>query len=120
MVLAADKGPYRSPADLPPPASIQPLPSGPSYLRNPQHWRAFNSRNHCGEGQNVLYADGHVRFQRTPAVGVDGDNIYTVALDNQSSSGRIAGESPWARSAHPFISSTGTTTPVCTDSVIFP
>ena len=107
MVLAADKGPYRSPADLPPPTNIQPLPSGPSYSRNPQQWRAFNSRNHNGEGQNVLYADGHVSFRRTPTAGINGDNIYTVALDDQSESGRMVGESPWARSAHPFISSIG-------------
>jgi prepilin-type processing-associated H-X9-DG protein len=39
--------------------------------------RIGNSPNHGGEGQNVLYGDGHVEFQVTPYVGVAGDNIYT-------------------------------------------
>jgi prepilin-type processing-associated H-X9-DG protein len=49
-----------------------------------------NSNNHNGDGQNVLYADGHVEFQNTPfcgmtrGVGTGGsatkgfrDNVYT-------------------------------------------
>lgn len=48
----------------------------------PEAWRPFNSPNHGGmlngEGQNCLSADGHVSFQRIPAVGVDNDNIYTL------------------------------------------
>src|SRR5205085_4368105 len=40
-----------------------------------------NSRNHQGDGQNVLYADGHVDFLQSPFAGVQreggyGDNIY--------------------------------------------
>jgi len=46
-----------------------------------------NSRNHGGEGQNVMYGDGHVEWQQTSFVGVDRDNIYTV------SSGRAMGNS---------------------------
>lgn len=34
-----------------------------------------NSPNHAG-GQNVLYIGGHVRFTKTPTVGVDNDHIY--------------------------------------------
>ena len=37
-----------------------------------------NSPNHEREGQNVLYADGHVKYELTPFVGVGGDNIYTA------------------------------------------
>jgi len=40
-------------------------------------WRPFNSRNHGGEGQNVLFGDGHVEFRKQPIVGVNYDNIYT-------------------------------------------
>jgi prepilin-type processing-associated H-X9-DG protein len=36
-----------------------------------------NSPNHGGDGQNVLYGDGHVEFQGSPYVGVERDNIYT-------------------------------------------
>jgi prepilin-type processing-associated H-X9-DG protein len=38
---------------------------------------AGNSRNHGGEGQNVLYGDGHVEWQTNPFVGLNRDNIYT-------------------------------------------
>lgn len=40
-------------------------------------WRPFNSRNHGGEGQNVLFVDGHVEFRKQPIVGVNYDDIYT-------------------------------------------
>jgi prepilin-type processing-associated H-X9-DG protein len=39
--------------------------------------RIGNSANHGGEGQNVLYGDGHVEFQTNPYVGAHRDNIYT-------------------------------------------
>jgi prepilin-type processing-associated H-X9-DG protein len=39
--------------------------------------RVGNSPNHGGDGQNVLYGDGHVEFTGHPYVGVAGDNIYT-------------------------------------------
>jgi prepilin-type processing-associated H-X9-DG protein len=37
-----------------------------------------NSNNHEDDGQNVLYGDGHVEFQKNPFVGVQRDNIYTT------------------------------------------
>ena len=37
-----------------------------------------NSRNHEKDGQNVLYADGHVDWQQTALVGITQDNIYTT------------------------------------------
>ena len=49
---------------------------------SPKAWRSFNSPNHGGsrngEGQSGLFADGHVKFLRIPAVGIDNDNIYTL------------------------------------------
>ncbi|MGA2443411.1 MAG: prepilin-type N-terminal cleavage/methylation domain-containing protein [Tepidisphaeraceae bacterium] len=36
-----------------------------------------NSRNHEQDGQNVLYADGHVSFEHTCLCGIGQDNIYT-------------------------------------------
>jgi prepilin-type processing-associated H-X9-DG protein len=47
-------------------------------------FRKANSRNHGGAGQNVLYGDGHVAFERTPYCGYyesrtgPRDNIYTA------------------------------------------
>ncbi len=43
-----------------------------------EKWRPYNSRNHNGEGENVLFQDGHVEFVRKPIVGVNYDNIYTM------------------------------------------
>jgi prepilin-type processing-associated H-X9-DG protein len=40
--------------------------------------RSANSLNHDGDGQNVLYGDGHVEFSNTPFVGIEKDNIYTA------------------------------------------
>lgn len=42
-------------------------------------WRPYNSQNHNGEGQNILYMDGHADFQRKPVAGINNDNIYTAA-----------------------------------------
>ena len=39
--------------------------------------RRGNSLNHGGDGQNVLYCDGHVQFQTSPLCGSNRDNIYT-------------------------------------------
>jgi prepilin-type N-terminal cleavage/methylation domain-containing protein/prepilin-type processing-associated H-X9-DG protein len=36
-----------------------------------------NSLNHEQDGQNVLYADGHVEFQHTCLCGIGQDNIFT-------------------------------------------
>jgi prepilin-type processing-associated H-X9-DG protein len=53
-----------------------------------------NSNNHSGDGQNVLYADGHVDWSATPFAGsprpVTGsprDNIYTAGTTGTSYSG---------------------------------
>jgi prepilin-type processing-associated H-X9-DG protein len=47
-----------------------------------------NSRNHDADGQNVLFADGHVEFVSNPFVGVNRDMIYA----------RRAGATGWASS----------------------
>ncbi|MGN6724689.1 MAG: hypothetical protein ACTHLZ_02115, partial [Tepidisphaeraceae bacterium] len=36
-----------------------------------------SSTNHERDGQNVLYADGHVQWQPSPLCGPNGDNIFT-------------------------------------------
>jgi hypothetical protein len=38
--------------------------------------RTANAASHQREGQNVLYNDGHVRFESTPNVGIEHDNIW--------------------------------------------
>jgi prepilin-type N-terminal cleavage/methylation domain-containing protein len=38
----------------------------------------YNSPNHAGQGQNVSYGDAHVDWARTPRVGANNDNIFTL------------------------------------------
>lgn len=113
MVFAADKGPYKNSMISTPAAGLTALvlARGELIPYTPKEWGPFQSANHPKEGQNVLYADGHTEFKRVPTIGVDGDNIYTIALDNTHEPSRTAGESPWMRASPPFSS---------TDSVIFP
>jgi prepilin-type N-terminal cleavage/methylation domain-containing protein/prepilin-type processing-associated H-X9-DG protein len=82
--LAADKGPFYASQTNPPTwrdANDREL----TVDSSPESWAQYNSPNHGGrgqgEGQNVLYADGHASFLRTPLGGIDSDNIYTVILN---------------------------------------
>jgi len=120
MVVAADKGPYIDATAAVPSAD---LPLAASYPSSPElkAWRAFNSKNHQTEGQNVLYADGHAMFERTPIVGVDNDNIYTAATGDGSTGSWLSGESPWVQNRTPHTIFDRDGAPLAsTDSVIFP
>jgi prepilin-type processing-associated H-X9-DG protein len=94
MAIVADKGPFfeagtptatgvvpnKPVASFPPGTanSLAGFVGANSILKADREvWRPYNSRNHGGEGQNVLFMDGHVEFMKTPIVGVDNDNIYT-------------------------------------------
>jgi prepilin-type N-terminal cleavage/methylation domain-containing protein len=81
QIVIADKGPFYIGSEAP--MNWQTGKDGDVTLEDsPKAWRAFNSANHggagSGEGQQVLFADGHATFERTPTAGVDNDNIYTV------------------------------------------
>lgn len=102
MPFMADKGPYYL-------DKFEPTFSSGS--RNPVdyddplgRWRRYNSPNHHGQGQNVSFADGHVSFEYTPAVGIHGDNIYTLMTDEWDEFGfnLIHGESPHFATAAEF------------------
>ena len=96
--MMADKGPYTTAnsggtqSDKVPPIKF-------TISTPPRRWVNYNSSNHggsgAGEGQNVLFADGHVSFEKTPIVGVDHDNIYTLMTDNAITQGRISGATPF-------------------------
>jgi len=63
--------------------------------------RYLNSPNHRGAGQNVLFADGSVRFEITPFCGVTkpdhltdpGDNIFSALSDSPLTT-QVAHDSP--------------------------
>jgi prepilin-type N-terminal cleavage/methylation domain-containing protein len=75
----------------------------------PEIWRPYNSRNHGGEGQNVLIADGHVEYVKMPTVGLNKDNIYTRTT-NWTVEGSLLGKFPENRMG-PWVN---------TDSVLIP
>jgi len=49
----------------------------PRGLTDRQGIMIANAQPHEREGQNVMFADGHNSFEKTPDVGVKNDNIYT-------------------------------------------
>jgi prepilin-type N-terminal cleavage/methylation domain-containing protein/prepilin-type processing-associated H-X9-DG protein len=77
----------------------------PTNTSSAKDMKLANSNNHDGDGQNVLFGDGHVEFTQNPFVGVQRDNIYAR---------RKAG-------ANPFVSDAIVASPYdANDSVLLP
>jgi len=77
MAVAADRNPWiDSPA-----AKAKDFsrfkPDLPQFGGTSDQARYGNSVPHQGDGQNVLFIDGHVEFAKRPYCGVEDDNIYT-------------------------------------------
>lgn len=91
MAVLADRNPWMDPNRVADPnvgwARFDPLASDRDRIR------VGNSGAHQGEGQNVLFLDGHVSFHRQSTCGVDNDNIYTLATDT-TETGRTKGRPP--------------------------
>jgi hypothetical protein len=106
----ADKGPYSAALEA---GKKHPGPPTATSAGSPDDWTPWNSPNHGGEGQNVMYNDAHVDFVGTPLAGWKKDNIYTRwsrADADQHELARIQGTPP-----------TGIETPWSdTDSLIYP
>ena len=133
MALAADKGPFYFPGAIP----NWDVGRGGQPLRlddSPKNWRRVNSPNHGGsgngEGQNILFADGHAKFYKVPTAGIDNDNIYTVMTDIWDSAAvpgenRIHGDTPHeAPNANPYPGeeafNSGPNGFAATDTLIYP
>ncbi len=85
--VAADRNPYLDKNANPPtgqgyiegedgegePPSFASTEGGGDYIDRDQ---TGNAAAHQREGQNVLFNDGHVRFERYPNCGIDNDNIW--------------------------------------------
>jgi len=52
----------------------------PTNTSSAKDMKFANSNNHDGDGQNVLFGDGHVEFVQNPFVGVQRNNIYTRSV----------------------------------------
>jgi len=74
MAVAADRNPW---IDSPGAKAKQwPFFANVFHITK-EETRAFNAITHQEDGQNVLFVDGHVGFEKKPFCGVNDDNIYT-------------------------------------------
>lgn len=69
-----------------------------------------NSPNHGGEGQNLVFGDGHVVYHRDPFQGRGGDNVYAMTIDDMNrpptlgnDDGDAAGERSAVRDADSWL-----------------
>jgi prepilin-type N-terminal cleavage/methylation domain-containing protein/prepilin-type processing-associated H-X9-DG protein len=62
---------------------------------NREKIKAGNAETHQYDGQNVLFVDGHTKFEKESMCGVDSDNIYTIwSSTNPDDVGRQKGDLP--------------------------
>jgi len=93
FAIMADRAPFRDDL-LIPPNSVKNQVTGQAWLNGlPASDKVrVNSPNHQGDGQNVLYQDGHVKFQLNPWCGINDDNIYTRATGKVDKAQSEAGD----------------------------
>jgi len=70
MVIAADQNDGADPTNLEGVTALNDI--APTTYKN-----YINSKNHNGDGQNCMYGDGHISFEKKAHVGINNDNIYT-------------------------------------------
>ena len=77
MAVAADRNPWLDPAADEDYRNLFDWDSPDAELR-----KAGNAIAHGNDGQNVLFLDGHVAFEKRSFCGVQDDNIYTACAKN--------------------------------------
>jgi prepilin-type processing-associated H-X9-DG protein len=93
FAVVSDMSPWFEKGDIVPPGKGE-KPPQIINLNNESTWFLGNSLNHknrdwpYNKGQNVLFADGHAKYEKQPNVGVKSDNIFTF----WSISGRLSGQ----------------------------
>lgn len=85
MIVAADVNPFRGDVAEEPSTRAEDRDA----MEKEERYR-LNSPNHDFEGQNCLYADGHVTWQNTPYCGIGGNNIWLQSTYDASED-----EEPW-------------------------
>jgi prepilin-type processing-associated H-X9-DG protein len=111
FAVAADTGPWMHMGEFVNPDSsnkdwkknvtlLPPYFSDPTVTR--ESMRQANAMAHDREGQNVMYADGHAEYNKTPDTGIKHDNIYTYwsVTDNPTEKDKRIGTYPTSRSVH--------------------
>jgi len=98
MAIAADPNPW-----LDSPGLAKRSATGDLALFNPsgdrEAIRRGNAQTHQGDGQNVLFMDGHTNFEKSSACGVNDDNIYMRAV---SATDRKKNPAPLLAGTDPF------------------
>jgi hypothetical protein len=80
LAVAADRNPYlRSPMADPAPLALF-KPDTKDFLGTPAQACAGNAMAHNRDGQNVLFLDGRVSFEKRAYCGVENDNIYLLSM----------------------------------------
>ena len=81
LAVAADRNPWlESPAaDLDSAKWSNFRPDVSPHNGSTEQALAGNAISHQGDGQNVLFLDAHVNFEKRPHCGLEDDNIYTVS-----------------------------------------
>jgi prepilin-type N-terminal cleavage/methylation domain-containing protein len=101
FAVAADRNPWinspGSPAKVWPGAGTEKFtPDVQGYGGSNDLARNGNAVTHQNEGQNVLFLDSHVAFEKRPYCSVEDDNIYTVSDKAQQGSAYGAGQTTMA------------------------
>ena len=100
MAVAADRNPWIATP------STDPRPDFALFKPDIQPWNGTaeaaklgNAQTHQDDGQNVLFMDSHVEFEKRAYCGVEDDNVYTYVLN--TSVPQQMGDMPMAGQSSP-------------------
>jgi len=93
LAVAADRNPWITS----PSGEVKEFPGMYAYNGSREEINYGNSPSHQGDSQNVLFLDIHVGQEKTPACGINDDNIYTYWNSTVGTTGYL-GAQPLAAS----------------------
>ena len=103
MAVAADRSPWYqgSTMDAARFTAFKPDLAGYTGAGSSDDAKKGNSDAHQQEGQQVLYLDSHVEFEKRSFVGLENDNIYTRWQGTGAASEKVKGAQPMASGPAP-------------------